>query len=393
MTVQTSFIDHAPVRLIFGPGKLSALGTEALPGVKALLLTSNGTAMERAGILPRVKTLLEERGMPFVHLAVVEPNPLSTTVQTVAEKMSAEGCDFLIALGGGSVMDCAKAAAIVHANGGHIWDYVQQGRGGRRPIEKLPTPIVAITTTAGTGSEVDAGGVITNPETTEKVGVGHPGCIPRIAIVDPELMLSVPPHLTALQGFDALFHACEGYVTKRPNWMSDMYALESVRHLAAGLARAVKNGDDLDARTHVAFANTLSGFVMTLTRLTSQHSMEHAMSAFHQELPHGAGLIMLSVAYFTHLIATGVYPERFVALARALGDTEAVHPQDFIKALVALQRACGVAELKMSDYGITEEELPQLAHKARDAGAAAFEQDAVALTFEDTVAIYRAAFR
>ena len=172
-----------------------------------------------------------------------------------------------------------------------------------------------------------------------------------------------------------------------------MFALESVRHLAAGLARAVKNGDDLDARTHVAFANTLSGFVMTLTRLTSQHSMEHAMSAFHQELPHGAGLIMLSVAYFSHMIATGVYPERFVALARALGDSEAVHPQDFIKALVALQRACGVAELKMSDYGITEDELPQLAHKARGAGAAAFEQDAVALTFEDTVAIYRAAFR
>ena len=362
MTFQTSFIDHTPVRLIFGPGKLSALETEALPGTKALLLTSNGTAMERAGILPRVKTLLEGRGMPFVHLGVVEPNPLASTVQTVAEKMAEEGCDFLIALGGGSVMVCAKAAAIVHANGGHIWDYVQQGRGGRRP------------------------------ETTEKVGVGHPGCIPRIAIVDPELMLSVPPHLTALQGFDALFHACEGYVTKRPNLMSDMFALESVRHLAAGLARAVKNGDDLDARTHVAFANTLSGFVMTLTRLTSQHSMEHAMSAFHQELPHGAGLIMLSVAYFSHMIATGVYPERFVALARALGDSEAVHPQDFIKTLVALQRACGVAELKMSDYGITEDELPQLAHKARGAGAAAFEQDAVALTFEDTVAIYRAAF-
>ena len=117
------------------------------------------------------------------------------------------------------------------------------------------------------------------------------------------------------------------------------------------------------------------------------------MSAFHKELPYGAGLIMLSVAYFSHMIATGVYPERFVALARALGDSEAVHPQDFIKALVALQRACGVAELKMSDYGITEDELPQLAHKARGAGAAAFEQDAVALTFEDTVAIYRAAFR
>ena len=240
---------------------------------------------------------------------------------------------------------------------------------------------------------MDAGCVITNPETTEKVGVGYPGYISKVAIVEPELMMSAPAHLTALQGFDALFHAVEGYVIKRPNWMSDRYSLESVRHIAAGLARAVKNGDDIDARSHVALANTFSGYVMTLTRLTSQHAMERAMSAFHHQLPHGAGLIMLSVAYFTHLINTSVYPDRFVTLARALGHAEAVNPYDFIKALVELQRACDVDSLKMSDYGITENELQQLDHKAREAGAAAFEQDAVALTFEDTLAIIRAAFK
>lgn len=393
MTVQTSFTAFSPTKLVFGPGKLEALAEEALPGKKALLLTSNGSAMERTGILARVRALLEERNIPFFHLGVVEPNPLAATVQKVAATMHEQGCDFLIALGGGSVMDCAKAAGIVFANGGHIWDYVQQGQGGKKPIVHTPAPLVAITTTAGTGSEVDAGGVITNPETLEKVGVGHPGCMPKLAIVDPELMLSVPPQLTAFQGFDALFHAVEGYVTKRPNWMSDMYAMESVRHIAQGLARAVKDGSDLDARAHVALANTLSGFVMTLTRLTSQHALEHAMSAHHQALPHGAGLIMLSVAYFTHLINTGVYPERFVALARALGDADAVHPLDFIRALINLQRACGVDQLKMSDYGIIEDELPALARKAREAGHAAFEQDAVALTFTDCVDIYRAAFR
>ena len=393
MTVQTSFTAFSPTTLLFGPGRLADLATVALPGTKALLLTSNGTAMERTGTLARVRELLARRELPYFHLAVVEPNPLASTVMTVAETMKREGCDFLIVLGGGSVRDCAKATGIVFANGGHIWDYVQQGKGGRKPITVTPAPVVAITTTAGTGSEVDAGGVITNPETTEKVGVGYPNCIPKVAIVEPELMMSAPAHLTALQGFDALFHAVEGYVTKRPNWMSDMYALESVRHIAAGLARAVKNGDDIDARSHVALANTFSGYVMTLTRLTSQHAMEHAMSAFHQKLPHGAGLIMLSVAYFTHLINTGVYPDRFVTLAKALGHVEAVNPHDFIKALVELQRACGVDSLKMSDYGITENELQQLAHKAREAGAAAFEQDAVALTFEDTLAIYRAAFK
>lgn len=388
------FIDFAPVKVVFGPGKLDALRTEALPGTRALLLTSNGSAMERIGALPRVREMLDARGITYVHMPVVEPNPLVATVMAVGEKIREEKCDFLIALGGGSVMDCAKAAGIVATNPGHLWDYVQSGTGGRKPIAIDPLPLVAITTTAGTGSEVDAGGVITNPETREKVGLGgHVNCFPKLAIVDPELMLSVPPHLTAYQGFDALFHAVEGYLNKRPNFMSDMYALESVRHLGKWLPIAVKDGNNLEAREHVAFANTLSGFVMTTTRLTSQHAMEHALSSFHQELPHGAGLIMLSMAYFGHMIAVGAQSERFVALARAMGDTEAVQPSDFLHALQKMLAECGMAELKMSDWGITREELPAMTEICRSAGAHAFEQDAVAMTFQDTLAIYEASFR
>lgn len=387
------FAHYSPTKLLFGAGKLAELEREPLPGTKALLLTSNGTAMERIGALPRVRAMLEARGMPYVHEAAAEPNPLSTTVMRVAQVARDAGCDFVIALGGGSVMDAAKAVGIMAVNPGELWDYVQGGTGGRKPIEVTPLPIVAITTTAGTGSEVDAGGVITNPATQEKVGIGHPGCLPKLAIVDPELMRSVPPHLTAYQGFDALFHAIEGYVTKRPTWLSDMYALESVRHLAKGLVHAVKNGDDMEAREHVAMANTLSGYVMVCTRLTSEHAMEHALSAFRPALPHGAGLIMLSIPYFSHMIKTGARSERFVELARCLGVRDAVSPHDFLHALHELQVACGVADLKMSDYDFTREDIPALAENARAVGAAAFENDPVALTFEDTVAIYEAAYR
>lgn len=245
----------------------------------------------------------------------------------------------------------------------------------------------------GPGSEVDAGGVITNPETREKVGIGHPGCFPKLAIVDPELMVSVPPALTAYQGFDALFHAVEGYVGKRPNFMSDMYALEAVRHLAAWLPKAVADGTDIKAREHVAFANTMAGFVMTTTRLTSHHAMEHALSAFHPELPHGAGLIMLSMAYFGHMVAVGAQSERFVALARAMGVEDTVQPSDFLSALSRLIHDCGMQDLKMSDWGITCEELPAMTEVCRSAGAHAFEQDANYFTFEDTLAVYEAAFR
>lgn len=387
------FVFETPTRLVFGPGKLDALRTEKLPGKKALLLTSRGGSVVRSGALARVTAALDAQKIEWVHLAIVEPNPLSTTVMTGARRAREEGCDFVIGLGGGSVMDCAKAIALCVTNDGDIWDYVQQGQGGRKQITETPIPIVAITTTAGTGSEVDAGGVITNPVTQEKCGIGHPTLIPKLAIVDPELMLTVPPMLTAYQGFDALFHAIEGYVTKRPNYLSEMYALAAVRHCAQGLARAVRDGSDYEAREHMAIANTLSGYVMCCGRLTSQHSMEHALSAFHQDLPHGAGLIMLSLAYFGHMIKTGARSDRFVELARALGVHDAVHPADFLRALHDLQVACGVDNLRMSDFGVTREEIPALAEKARSAGAALFEQDPVALTFEDTVAIFEAAYR
>ena len=387
------FVFETPTRLVFGPGKLDALRTEKLPGKKALLLTSRGGSVVRSGALARVTAALDAQKIEWVHLAIVEPNPLSTTVMTGARRAREEGCDFVIGLGGGSVMDCAKAIALCVTNEGDIWDYVQQGQGGRKQITETPIPIVAITTTAGTGSEVDAGGVITNPVTQEKCGIGHPTLIPKLAIVDPELMLTVPPMLTAYQGFDALFHAIEGYVTKRPNYLSEMYALAAVRHCAQGLARAVRDGSDYEAREHMAIANTLSGYVMCCGRLTSQHSMEHALSAFHQDLPHGAGLIMLSLAYFGHMIKTGARSDRFVELARALGVHDAVHPADFLRALHDLQVACGVDNLRMSDFGVTREEIPALAEKARSAGAALFEQDPVALTFEDTVAIFEAAYR
>ncbi|WP_279005783.1 iron-containing alcohol dehydrogenase [Sutterella wadsworthensis] len=388
------FTFQTPTRLIFGSGRLDALGDEKLPGKKALLLTSRGKSAERTGALERTMKALERAGAEYVYCPMVESNPVVDNVMKAALAAREAECDFVIALGGGSVMDCGKAVAMMATNPGDFWDYVPQGTGGRKPIEIAPLPIVAISTTAGTGSEVDGGGVISNPETKEKIGFGgHPGLYPVLAVVDPELTLSVPPKLTAYQGFDALFHAVEGYLTKRPNYMSDMFALEAVRHIASGLARAVKDGHDLEAREHVSIANTLGGYVMACCRLTSQHALEHALSGECPEMQHGAGLIMLSIAYFSHMIKTGANSMRFIELAHALGVKDAVHPDDFLRALHDLQIACGVADLKMSDYGITRDDIPKLAAKARSVGAALFEQDAVALTFEDTVSILDSAWR
>jgi alcohol dehydrogenase len=302
-------------------------------------------------------------------------------------------CDFILALGGGSCMDAAKAIAVMATNDGDYWDYVFGGTGKGKPLEHKPLPIITITTTAGTGSETDPWAVITHEENHEKIGYGADDLFPVLAIVDPELMLTVPPKFTAYQGFDALFHNVEGYVSNGVNLMSDMYAITAIENIAKNLAKTVKNGNDLDAREKVAFGNTLAGTVMCVGACTSQHSLEHAMSAYHQELPHGAGLIMISKAYFSHLIDKHVCDDRFVQMAKAMGMEDAKEPMDFIKMLVKLQKDCGVADLKMSDYGIKPEEFETMAKNAKDTMGFLFTCDRTELSIDDCVAIYKASFK
>ncbi|MDP4189104.1 MAG: iron-containing alcohol dehydrogenase, partial [Bacteroidota bacterium] len=271
--------------------------------------------------------------------------------------------------------------------------YIQSGTGKRKAIENKPLSIVAITTTAGTGSETDAGAVITNEETHEKVGIKDPSLFPVLAIVDPELMKSVPPKYTAFQGWDALSHSMEGYINNKVNLMSDMYAITAIENVSRYLARAVNDGNDMEARERVAFGNNLSGVVMCVGTTSSQHSLEHAMSAYHQNLPHGAGLIMLSKAYFTHFINEHVCDERFVRMAKAMGMEDAKEPMDFIAMLTKLQEECGVADLKMSDYGIKPEEFETMALNAKDAMGGLFLCDRTTLTVEDCVDIYTKSYK
>ena len=237
------------------------------------------------------------------------------------------------------------------------------------------------------------GGVITNRETREKTPIKDLSLFPQVAVIDPELMLTVPPRFTAYQGFDALFHNIEGYIANKASDMSEMIALTAIEHLAAYLPRAVADGTDLEAREKVAFASYLGGVEMVVCSTVSEHSLEHSLSAFHQELPHGAGLIMLSEAYFTYFIEHHACDERFVRLAKALGKVDAAVPTDFISALKTLQQACGVAELKMSDYGIVPDEFPEMARIAKSAMAFLFASDRIPLSEADVVEIYENAYR
>jgi alcohol dehydrogenase len=310
-----------------------------------------------------------------------------------AAMAKAENCDFVVGLGGGSSIDSAKAIAIMATNPGHYWDYVSGSTGKRQPLVNTPLPIVAITTTAGTGTEADPFAVITKLDTIEKIGFANDALFPVLSIIDPALMTTVPPNLTAYQGFDALFHSTEGFVNVRANPISDIFALEAIRLVGESLEAAVTDGNDMTARENIALANTFSGFNEGNSGCISMHGIEHALSGHQPKIPHGAGLIFVSIAYYKTLIAKGARPERFIKMAQLLKIPAADKPEDFVTALENLQKACGVYDLKMSEYGIEPSQFEALAKTARETMPHLFKVDPVEVTDADVVRILVDSYR
>lgn len=385
---------YNPTHLLFGSGKLGELGGQKLPGKKALLLISAGKSAKASGALEKTQAQLARAGAEYVVCANIRENPAKELVMEAAQVAKDNGCDFIVALGGGAVLDSAVAVAAMATNPGDLWDYVSGGTGKGKPLVNKPLPQVTITLTAGTGSEINNWGVISNLETHEKIGFGGtPELVPVLSVVDPELMRTVPARYTAYQGFDALFHNTEVMMSKGVNLLSETLALSAIENIAKYLPRAVKDGDDLEAREHVAYGSTIAGMTMQLTSTTAQHSMEHAMSAYHPSLPHGAGLIMISVEFARFFIGHHACDAQFIKMARAMGLPDADKPEDFLTALVQLQEACGVADLKMSDYGFAREEAMTLAVNARETMGGLFLANPCPLSDEECAGIFEKSYR
>ena len=388
------FTFSIPTNFVFGAGSVQKLHKQRLPGKKALIVISNGKSTRANGYLDAVQDQLTQAGVEYAVFDKMAANPVIDNVMDGAACARENGCDFILGLGGGSSLDGAKAIAMMVNNDGNYWDYIYGGTGGGQKLKNKPLPIVCIPTTAGTGSELDPWTIITNEATNEKMSGGNRNTYPVLAIVDPDLMSTVPPKFTAYQGFDALFHSTESYINKTNNLMRDMLALRAIEAVGKNLAAACADGKDMAAREQVAFASSLSGMVMSVDNLCSEHSMEHPLSAYHPEIAHGAGLIMVSRAYYTHMVENcPALHDRFIDMAKAMGKEDAKEPMDFVTALADLQKACGVEGLKMSDYGITPEEFPKFAANARATMGILFKMDRIQLTDDDLVKIYTESFR
>ena len=383
---------YSPARIIFGRGELKNLHTLDMPGKKALIVISDGKTAYVNGGLEQLKKELEILNIDYAIYDRVHQNPTDAMVDNGVDFARANDCDFVIALGGGSVMDVGKAISLMVPQQNRYWYYVDH----IEDIKHEWLPVITIATDAGTGSDSDPYMCITNWEKHIKRGLPNTkiiGTFPIYAILDPELMATVPSDFTAYQGFDTLFHAIEGYICNKSNLMSDMYALTSIKTVAENLADAVRDGNNMYAREMMAFANHLSSIVMFVSYTCSEHSIEHGMGAYHLDLPHGAGILSFCKEYFKFFVEHHACDDRFISMARVMGKPDSNDPMDFVRLLEDLMQKCGVGEVKMSDFGISRDELPMFIDNSFETNGPGYLNDIVLLSRGDAIGILNRSYK
>jgi alcohol dehydrogenase class IV len=284
-----SFNYFAPTEIVFGAGRVDEIGALAARfGKKALLVT----VPEFPAIAPlyeRVKKRLSEAGLRTAHFNGVIPNP-TTDVVTAGAKMAKEaGAEVIIGLGGGSSMDTAKAIAVEATHPGTAWDYLHYTAG---PTEKT-LPIIAVGTTAGTGSQTTPCAVITNTAKKDKSAIWHKNIFPKIALVDPEITASMPKEITAQTGFDAFCHNFEAYLSVNTNPLVETLALDAIAIIARYLPAALADGSDMEARSKMAWADTLGGLTNASAGVTLPHGLGMQVGGHCPHVTHGQALAVI----------------------------------------------------------------------------------------------------
>ena len=327
---------------------------------KALVCSDKG--LIKVGTTKMVTDVLDGVGFPYEIYSEIKPNPTVTNVKQGVEAFRQSGADCIIAIGGGSSMDTAKGIGIV-ANNPEFADVVSLE--GCAPTKHKSVPIVALPTTAGTGAEVTINYVIIDEERQAKMVCVDPNDIPAVAIVDPELMYSLPKGLTAATGMDALTHAIEGYITKGAWIMSDMYELQAIRMIAEHLPTAVEQPTNAAAREGMALAQYIAAQAFSNVGLGLVHGMAHPMGSLH-DIPHGVANALLLPTIMQFNMPERI--EKYGVIAREMGvDTTGMTPEEAAQAAVEAVRALAVRvgiPQHLGELGIHEEHIPALAHQA-----------------------------
>ena len=374
-------------RIIFGTGTLAEVGSIAAGLGRCALIVIGSSALRASALFDHLKA----HRLSYSTFNVIG-EPTTEVARQGTAQAHREGCDLVIGLGGGSVLDTGKAIAALLTNGGDPLDYLEIiGRG--QPITKAAAPYIAIPTTAGTGAEVTRNAVLGSPEHQVKVSLRSPLMLPQVAIVDPQLTTTMPPPVTASTGLDALTQVIEPYVSHKANPLTDGFCLEGMHRAARSLRRVYQDGDDLEAREDMALASLLGGLALANAKLGAVHGFAGPFGGMF-EGPHGA----VCAALLPHAMAVNVRAlqarqpdsealERFSEVAQILTGDEGATADDGVRWLQALVKELQIAPL--STYGLSEEDFPVLIEKS--ANSSSMQGNPIKLVEEELAEILRLA--
>lgn len=356
-----SFFNYLqPTEILFGVGRLKEAGEVAARFGRRCLLVTVPPFPEFEPAWRRLKSALKKNKIEVEHFDQVVPNPTVEVVSSGAKMARRFRADLVIGFGGGSSMDTAKAIAVEATHKGSCWDYLFFRK--TQPTDRT-LPIVAIPTTSGTGSHLTQVAVVTNPEERNKSALYNSRLFPRVAIVDPELMLTLPPYQTAVTGFDAFCHAFESYITPKCSPYIEILALECFRLVVKHLLTAVKKTGNLEVREKLAWADTLAGLSIANSAVTLPHGIAMALSGLYPSVAHGQALASVYpvIMRYTYKSAT----EKFARVARIMNPSLTSRPDKEAARLLGDElekfiKALGIKK-SLKELGVMESELKLLA--------------------------------
>ena len=351
-----------PTEILFGRGRVAEAGEVVARFGKRCLVVCEANVEALEPVFQKVRTSLEEAGVAVARFDGVIPNPTTDTITAGAEAAKAHRADVVLGLGGGSSMDSAKAIAVEATHEGTSWDYLFY----KEPPTEKTLPVIAVTTTSGTGSQVTQVAVVTHTETRDKSAIFDPIVYPKVAIVDPELMVTLPKRVTAMTGFDVFCHAFESTVSVNTTPYAQVLAWEAIRRVLADLPAALEDGSNVHARSSLAWADTLAGLCIANAGVTLPHGIGMAIGGMYPRVAHGEALALVYPA-FTRFTWEAAVPQ-FAALGRLLiRDADGARDEDVARQsceeVDRFLRKIGLW-IGLEDKGILEEELPALAKQS-----------------------------
>lgn len=369
-----------PDQLIFGVGTIGQLGKETVKYGEKVLIVTGRNSTKRSGLLSYAEEILKKEGAQVWIFDEVQSNPLASTVEKGAALAKEAGCEVIVGLGGGSILDCSKAIAFSACNPGPVFDYIYGTKRGDHAL-----PLILVPTTCGTGSEGNSFAVLTDDATKDKKSLRNPAVVSKRSIIDPKLMMTMPKSILASVGFDALCHCMEAYLSKTGTIETQKMAEKGMHLIAENLVKVYEDSSDIKAWSAVSLASTLGGMVINQAGVTAPHGLEHPASGI-RNITHGRGLAALTPVIYRKSISSA--PEKFAAISRFLGGTDETDCVTVIESLLEK------LDLKTSleKEGVHEEDIEWMTENALKVSLVSIENHPKVFSKDEIREIYKEAF-